>query len=446
MSTIIRGLMISTDSASPSKPGSAGVPEAATPAEAKTSSHTGRRVLAAFFWLLASLSILLGGVTLWAHQTLLSSSGWGNLVGDVIDDPVVIEDISSSIVTRVSESLGVGDTVADVLPESLDIVAGALTSSVEDRITDLVIDFASSDGFEEAFVRVNEVGHDAALKAIRGGDSEAVTSEEGVIAINIFPIVEGVLLNLQDAGLIDESREIPDLTEYELPSRAVAALETLFDRDLPEDFGTIVLVDSENLGVVQEAVRYFDVITALFILLSILFVGLALWLSSSRVRMVLWLAGGAIAALAVGRVFVRLVLNRITDRAQEGDASATVVAIIDAAVNSLMLWTFALMAVAAVIALVAIWWERYRTGDRPAQESPPRTLGGWVRENMVAVLAVGLAMIAVVVLWNIGGADIALLTAAAIGLLLVAVKVLASDEDGAPAAAPEAPAPESPEG
>ena len=35
------------------------------------------RVLAAFFWLLASVSILLAGTTIWAQQTLLTSDGWG---------------------------------------------------------------------------------------------------------------------------------------------------------------------------------------------------------------------------------------------------------------------------------------------------------------------------------------------------------------------------------
>ncbi len=42
------------------------------------------------------------------------------------------------------------------------------------------------------------------MKAIRGGDSEALTSDEGIIAINIFPLIEGVLKNLQDAGIVSK--------------------------------------------------------------------------------------------------------------------------------------------------------------------------------------------------------------------------------------------------
>jgi hypothetical protein len=39
-------------------------------------SPSGRRILAALFWLLASLGVMLSTVVVWAHQSLLSSSGW----------------------------------------------------------------------------------------------------------------------------------------------------------------------------------------------------------------------------------------------------------------------------------------------------------------------------------------------------------------------------------
>jgi hypothetical protein len=401
--------------------------------EPTKNGSSSRRVLAATFWLLASLAILLSSVTLWAHQTLLTSSGWGGIVEDVISDPEVTDNIASVVVTRISDSLDVGDTVAGFLPGSLSIVAGALTSGVEDRITDGVANFMASDGFQEAFVKANEAGHDVAMAAIRGGDSEALTSEDGLITLNVFPIIEGVLNNLQDAGLIDESREIPDLATFEPAAETVARLESLLGRDLPDDIGTITLVESENLGIVQDAIRYFDVITALMLLLAVLFVGVALWLSSSRVRMVLWLAGGAIAALAIGRFFTRLIHNAVTNKAQEGDASVTVLAIIDSAVDSLMWFTFAVMAIAAIVALGAYWWEHRKTGERAATETPPRTLGHWARDNAQILLYVGLGILAFVVIWNIGGADLALLSAAALGLIGVAYKVLTGHDDAATA-------------
>jgi|GEM_PF-4651366 len=420
------------------------VAEAATPTTSE-SSNTGRRVLSAVFWLLASLTVLFGGTTLWAHQTLLTADGWGGLVEEVIAEPEVIDAVSVVIVDRLSDSLAVKEVVADVI-QGPDIVAGALAGVVENKVVDAVAAFGATDAFQEAFVNVNKATHEAALKVMRGGDSEALTSEEGLITLNVFPLIEGVLISLQDAGFIDEGREIPDLTGYEPSPRAISLLETVLGRDLPDGIGTIVLVDSENLDLIQTVVRWFDLITIVMLLLWVVFTAMALWLSSRRIRMVLWLSGGAIAALMTARVFARLILAGITRQQEEADARVVVDAIIDAAVDSLMWFTFILIAVAVIVAIAAVAWEHSRTGERPSEETPPRTLGHWVRDNMMAIFAVGIAIIAIMALWSIGGPDIALLTAAALGLLAIAVKVLADHDGGGGGGEAEAIPTESSEG
>lgn len=397
-----------------------------------------KRVLAAFFWLLASLSILLGGVTVWAQQTLLTSDGWGNLVGEVASDPEVIDGVSTVLVDRLSDALDVEKRVAEAVPGPLDIVATTITARVQEEVAKIVAGFAATDAFQAAFVEVNKAAHAAAMRAIRGGDSAALTSQDGVIAINIFPLVEGVLRSLQDAGLIGADRDIPDLTDFQPSADRVAALESALGRDLPDDIGTITLIDSENLSVVQDAIRWFDLITIVMVLLAIVSAALALWLSERRIRMVMWLAVGAIAALLTGRVLVRLLLEIITRRQEEAGAGVFVSTLVDAAVDSLMWFSFILIAIAGLVAIVAWFLERRETGERASVETPLRTLGHWVRQNMAAVLVVGLALILVVALWGIGGADVALITAAAAGLLLVGVKVLA-DQDDDPPTSTEAP-------
>jgi hypothetical protein len=227
--------------------GESATDENATAGEATSSQPKNaatRRVLAGLFWLLASLAILVSGVTLWAHQTLLTSDGWTRIVTEVVNDEEVIENTSAALVSRLSESLGVGDTVAEILPDQLDAVAGAITLGVEDRVTQAVADFMSREGVQDAFVDVNRAAHDAAMKVIRGGDSEALTSEEGAITLNIFPLIEGALLGLQENGIISEDREIPSLSEYEAPAETVARLEALLGRDLPDDIGTNTLIES----------------------------------------------------------------------------------------------------------------------------------------------------------------------------------------------------------
>jgi hypothetical protein len=386
-------------------------------------SSDGRRALAALFWLLASLGVMLSGLTVWAHQTLLTSDGYGAIVKEVIADPEVVENVSTVLVTRISDRLGVRDTVADVLPGSLDVVAGALTAGVEDRIIGLVEDFISGEGFQEVFVEVNKTAHDAAMAVIRGGDSEALASQEGLVTLNIFPVLENVLLALQENGLIGQDREIPDLTNAEPSDQTVAMLERVLGRELPDDIGTIVLVDSENLALVQQVIRWFDLITLLSLAATILFTALALWLSERRIRMLMWLAFGAVAALALTRIVARLAFGGMTRRASEADASVTVLKIIEVALDSLLIFMFVGMVVALAVGVGAIWWER-RSGPRPAMATPPRTLGQWLGDHAREIVLGGLAVIAFVVLWSIGGADLALTTGAAVGLLAIAYVLL----------------------
>lgn len=392
-----------------------------------------RRIPAALFWLLASIAILASGMAVWAHQTLLTANGWGSLVGEVAADPEVVEGVSVALVDRLSEAVDLRGVVADAIPGP-DIVAGAISARVQDELVNAMATFAATDTFQDAFVRVNEAAHEAAMKAIRGGESAALTSEGGAITLNVFPLIEGVLLRLQEAGLIDASREIPDLTDFQPSARAVAGLETLLGRDLPDDLGTITLVDSERLEAVQTAVRWFDLITVVLLLLAVVFVALALWLAERRLRMVMWLGVGAIVALLTGRVVTRLVLEGVVRRQEEPGAQVLVRAVVDAAVDSLMWFTFILMALAAIVALVAWVAERREAGAREALETPPRILARWLRANTATVLAVGIGLILVLALWRSDGPDNALLVAAGIGLLVIAVHVLSRDDAAGEAA------------
>ena len=406
------------------------MPVTATSGPRRTS---GRSILAALFWLLSCLAILVGGVTLWAHQTLLTSSGWGSIVGGIASDPEVIEATSQRLVERVSDAIGVEDVVARVLPGEGTLLAGAITGALEERVAARVAEIAATEQFQDAFVRVNEAGHDAAMKIIRDPDTEAVTSAQGTISINVFPLIEGVLTGLQDAGIIDESRQIPDLSSYEPDPQRVAALETLLGRDIPDDIGTITLVESDRLGTVQSAVRAFDVITVILILIALACVLLALWLSQRRLRMVLWLAIGAIVALLLGRGLTRLIMEGVTGSVRDGPGGITVVATVDSAVNSLMWFTFLLIVVALVVAGAAMLIER-----RAEIEGAAAAEGGWrewLRTRSRVIGYVGMGIVAFVVLWNVGGSDITLLAAALVGLILIAVSVLGKRE-----ASPEAPA------
>ena len=383
---------------------------------------TPRSILAALFWLLACLAILVGGVTLWAHQTVLTANGWGTIVAGVAADPEVIAATSERVVDRVSELLDISGRVADILPGEMNLLAGAITGAVEQRVAEGLAAVASTQEVQDAFVAVNERAHDAAMKAIRGGDSEVVTSEEGTISINVFPLIGGALTALQDAGIVPADVELPDLSTYEPNPDRVAQLESLLGRELPDDIGTITLVESDQLATVQSAVRAFDIITIAVLLAAVLFVALALWLSARRLRMVVWLALGAVVALLLGRFTTRLVVGEITGALQDGENGTTVIGVADATVDSLLWFTFLLIVVAVVVALVAVLVERRAEVAEVVAE--PESVREWIRSRSRAIAYVGMGLVGFVVLWNLGGPDITFVAAALVGLVLIAVAII----------------------
>jgi hypothetical protein len=330
----------------------------------------------------------------------------------------------SAVVSKVAilGLLVVTFVIARIVPGEGTVLASAISGALEDRISQRVTELAGGEGFQDAFVAVNAAAHDAAMKVIRDPDTDSVTSTQGTISINVFPLVENVLVGLQEAGVISADREIPDLSSWEPDPDRVARLESLLGRDIPDDIGTITLVESERLGTVQTAVRAFDVITVGLIGLAVVCVLLALWLSARRLRMILWLAGGAVVALLLGRGFVRLVLENVSGAiADEG--LVAVGGVVRSSVDSLMWFSFALIVVALIVAAVALIAER--RSEIGAVTGSPATLREWLREHARDLGWIGGGIVAFVALWNIGGADVTLLAAAAVGLILIAVGVLA---------------------
>jgi hypothetical protein len=383
---------------------------------------TPRSILAALFWLLSCLAILVGGVTLWAHQTVLTANGWGTIVAGVAADPEVIAATSERVVDRISESLDIEARVAQVLPGEMKLVPAVITGIVQDRVAEGLAAVASTDQFQDAFVAVNEKAHEAAMKVIRGGDSEVVTSEQGVISLNVFPLIGGALQGLQDGGIIPADVQIPDLSSYEPDPDRLAKLEAVLGRDLPDDIGTVTLVQSDRLATVQQAVRAFDIITIIVVLAAVLFVALALWLSARRLRMVVWLAVGAIVALLLGRFTTRLVVEDVTGALRGGQNGATVAGIVDSTVDSLLWFTLLLIVVAVVVALVAVLVERRAEVAEVVAE--PDSMREWLRSRSRAIAYVGMGLVGFVVLWNLGGPDITFVAAALVGLVLIAVAII----------------------
>ena len=131
---------------------------------------------------------------------------------------------------------------------------------------------------------------------------------------------------------------------------------------------------------------------------------------------------------------------RISGSLREGPEGATVSAVIESTVDQLMWFTFAIIAVALIVAAVAMWYERHAAqaaAEAAGEEVEKRSVREWLQDNVRAISYAGIAVIGFVVLWNVGGPDITLLATATVGIWLIAMNLLAKqpeDDDATPSA------------
>jgi hypothetical protein len=239
------------------------------------------------------------------------------------------------------------------------------------------------------------------------GQAPAVTDANGQVVIEVYPALLVALQELQTAGIIGADVQLPDPATAEPPGVIRGILENRLGVTLPADFGTIPIMTVDQLQTAQTAVKAFDIIVIALIVLAVVLVALAIWLSAKRRRMVIYLAIGTIVAFVLARLFTNAATDALTTGiAQEGLRGA-IESILNATLADFRGWAFLILIATGIIGIVAYAYGR-----------PNVSVASFSTER--AMERIGIALIALVVLWIAVGLEVALLAAVLIiGLELV---------------------------
>lgn len=440
--------------------------DVATVANATPRAGRRRRVLAGLALMLACVSILLSTVAVWTHQVAFNTERFTALTSRVVTSPEIIDPLSARISTQVVDALGVGTRLEARLPDALKPLAGALTVAVRDGIERRLQVALANPKIQNALITTLSFAH-ARIMALLRGQSNAVTVVDGYVVIQVFPVVGAALTELQAMGLIPPEVQLPDLSSGEPPEVLLPRLQTALAAlgvTLPADFGTIQLMPADRLVTAQAAVRAFDIIVVVLLILSVVLVALAIWLARHRRRMVIYVAIGTIIAFLLARLAIRGIEEALIAGIADAGVASAVRSVLDATIEDLRRLTTIILVATAIVAIVAYLWGRpqwavavaSRAGDlagragtsaaaagsagigAAASRRPTRAaLDQTVRDNRALVERVGLVAIAFILLWLAIGLEVALLGLALVVGWELVVRALATppDEDGpAPAA------------
>src|SRR4249919_884130 len=170
-------------------------PEPSRPATARRRPRA-RSLLAGLLLVLGSISIVLSGVTVWAHQVLLNSDRYADMVAAVSSDPAVIDAVSSKVATSAVSALDIQGRLEQVLPGPAAIIAGPIADQVEQTLEQVVGNVLVSTKFQTVWVDANRALH-AKVVAFLRGDTTVLQARDGIVYLDVYPLIDAVLRQLQ---------------------------------------------------------------------------------------------------------------------------------------------------------------------------------------------------------------------------------------------------------
>jgi hypothetical protein len=310
--------------------------------------------------ILTVLAVLVFAVVVpgtWARRTLLNTDRYVATVAPLASDPAVQEYLARTVTEQVFVALDIQTRLAGVLRERaprLAFLAGPIATGVEGFVKDQLQTIFGSEAFATAWEEANRFVHTQLIAVLEGGD-DTVREQNGAIVLNLLPLVNQGLAAMSGlvTDLIGHPVTLPEISGDEVPSAAITRLESALGVDLPDQFGTVTVYNSEDLAAVQQGVDLAGRLIILLAVLFLLFSAAALLVSPRKRRTLLQLAIGLAVILVVERRFAIAEGNAIIDRTKpENQAAAR--AVLDQVVGTLLRYTGWFLAVAVIVLLVAL--------------------------------------------------------------------------------------------
>lgn len=341
-----------------------------------TSPQNGRRGLPA--WLsgvlivLTCLCLLATTLTLWTEATLLNTDRFVALVGPLGSDPQVIDGVSRYVADQAVVALDISGRTASALPARGQFLVGPLEQSVHDFVQTHTATLLASDKMQATGDAIERLVHAELVASLRG-QSSTTTVENGVLSVNLLPLIAAALRGLQQAtpGVVPTGPPIPELTAAQTPAQQREMLSQALGVKLAPDFGVVAVLHSDALATAQRIVAAMDTLSVVLPIATLALAVVAIWSAVDRRRAWLWLGIGTAACMLVTILLISLFVSRMTTTMVATPTQAIAAALVEILWADLLGLLVGLLLASTLVALVAYlagkprWLARPHTGDSP---------------------------------------------------------------------------------
>jgi hypothetical protein len=289
-----------------------------------------RTIGAAILGVIAVLGLLCSVVGFWARDTVFDEKEVAASVEAAIQEPGVSDALATRLTDRVMSALDLQTKINEVLPPPLQrftpAIVGGTAQLLESRLSARLADPESRAALVAGFER----SYRAFLDVLEGeGLVDGITVDDDAVTVNFLPLIAEGLQAVQQFGLLDNAT-IPELSREGNPSEQIAQLESGLGRDLPDDFGQIVVYRSASLAEKSETLERAQQLLVvakralvLMVIVTVVAIAGMVLVARNRLRATLWMLLGAGATFIVARALVNKVRDDLPSvaRAPAGEAA-----------------------------------------------------------------------------------------------------------------------------
>ena len=376
-----------------------------------------RRISAPILALVTVLIFAAAVPATWAHREFLNTDRYVAIVGPLAGNPDVQQALARELTNEVFTALPIQQNIASALPPKASFLAVPLTSAIKTFVHNQVLKVVQSKAFQTFWVQANRFVHAQVLAILNGQGTQTLSIKNGKVLLNLLPLVNLALKQIQTiaSGLLPANVTIPTITVNEVPQQAVEKLNAALGTNLPPNFGAIAVYDATNLEAVQKAVRAFDRVVILLLILLPILIAVTLWVSVRRRRTLIELMTGFALVLVLERRLALAALGDVVNKARPENRAA-VRALTDQISHTLLVFTGWLLVVSLVVLVIALVTGPYRwavamrrwvtdlgRGIVDSASSPKVTSSAaviWIRAHRDLLMLAG-AAVAIVVLFAV---------------------------------------------
>jgi hypothetical protein len=305
-----------------------------------------RRARSAFsivFGILGVFGVLVSVVAIWANQVLFDSEAVGQAVEQTLLEPEVTDALAVYLTDQILAAVDVNELVADKLPDDLAALSPVIAGGARTVVQEAFERVLANDTTRAVIVAASERAHERVMQVLEGGSlTDGANVEDGAVSLNLLAIIGNGLQSLQDAGLLTRV-DLPELDTSADPADQIAQLEDAIGRDLPDDFGQIVVYESEQIAAAQESVARAQQALVLFrraivavLVVTVLSLVASVLLAQRRRRSLVIVALGVVAAMGVGRAIVRTVVEEVPTLALKPGSRAALRSMVESLAGGLI--------------------------------------------------------------------------------------------------------------